>query len=367
MRLAFCLLRYYPYGGLERDFLRIVKVCLAAGHSVKVYTMKWQGEIPENLSITYIPVSGMTNHGRVKKYAQKVLSFFSKEKFDCIIGFNRLPGLDIYFAADPCYQSETFKKHGALYRLLSRYRIYKNLESAVFSEESKTKILLLNPSHKKEFIKYYKTQDARFIHLKPGIAEDRKRPANQKILRSAVREEAHVKDDEKIILMVGSDFKRKGVDRALNAFDSLPISIQNKTHLWIVGKGECSKLKVSDRVKFWGPREDIVRFYAAADCFLHPAYQETAGMVLIESIEAGLPIIVTENCGYSTYIKEANSGIIIKDPFHQSELNQKLCKLLSDDKLLKNYHQNALDYAKNQDLFRMSENVLEIIENVCKK
>lgn len=374
MRLAFCLFKYYPYGGLERDFLRIAKMASARGHEVNVFTMQWTGEMPENLSIHIIPVTALTNHGRAKQFAAKLHIELTKQIFDCVIGFNRLPDLDYYFAADACYKAETLQKHGKKIFLLPRYYIYENLEKAVFDPESHTKILLLNPAHQAEFIHYYQTPENRFTLLTPGIGEDRRCPANQQLLRKNFRERAKISSDEKIILMVGSDFKRKGVDRALLAFASLPTALQQKTHLWIVGKGNIpamenlsQKLNISERVRFWGPRDDLVDFYAAADYLLHPAYQETAGMVLLEAMTAGLPIIVTASCGYASYIQKANAGIIISDPFQQKELNQQMSALLSSDEKLKFYRQQALSYTNQHDFFHLATQVIEVIENDFKK
>ena len=47
MRIAFCLYKYFPFGGLQRDFLRIALACQARGHAVRVYTLEWRGEVPE--------------------------------------------------------------------------------------------------------------------------------------------------------------------------------------------------------------------------------------------------------------------------------------------------------------------------------
>jgi len=370
MRLAFCLFKYYPYGGLERDFLRIAKICLSHGHSVHVYTMKWEGEIPDNFSLTLIPVSAWTNDGRAKQFSEKLNIILKKNNFDIVIGFNRLPGLDVYFAADPCYQTEIKKKHGAWYRLLPRYKTYLALEKAVFSPSSATKILLLNPSHQKDFSDCYHTPASRFELLPVGIGKDRKRPAHQTELRNALRKKLKISPQEKIILLVGSNFKLKGVDRALHALASLPTGLRNQTHLWIVGKGNNTsmeklthKLAIRSNTLFWGLQENIIDFYAAADCLIHPARLETAGMVLIEAIESGLPIIVTENCGYATYIHEAKAGEILPSPFKQEKLNKTLYQLLCDENKLTKYKNNALTYAATHDLFHLSEHAVEIIEH----
>ena len=56
MKLAFYLFNYFPFGGLERDFLEISKACLAKGYSIDVFTMKWEGERLPGLNITLVPV-----------------------------------------------------------------------------------------------------------------------------------------------------------------------------------------------------------------------------------------------------------------------------------------------------------------------
>ena len=53
MRLAFILYKYFPYGGLQRDFMRIALECQQRGHGIRVYTPIWEGEVPE-LSLIHI-------------------------------------------------------------------------------------------------------------------------------------------------------------------------------------------------------------------------------------------------------------------------------------------------------------------------
>ena len=56
MQLAFCLYKYFPYGGLQRDFLRIALVCQARGHAIRVYTLDWQGELPAGVAVVRVRV-----------------------------------------------------------------------------------------------------------------------------------------------------------------------------------------------------------------------------------------------------------------------------------------------------------------------
>lgn len=68
MRVAFCLYKYFPFGGLQRDFMRIAQTVAARGHQVRVYTQSWEGECPDNFELIRVPVKSRTNHGRNAEY-----------------------------------------------------------------------------------------------------------------------------------------------------------------------------------------------------------------------------------------------------------------------------------------------------------
>ncbi|MCF3802709.1 glycosyltransferase, partial [Salmonella enterica subsp. enterica serovar Weltevreden] len=63
---------------------------------------------------------------------------------------------------------------------------------------------------------------------------------------------------------------------------------------------------------------------AAADLLLHPSYQEASGIVLLEAITSGLPVLTTSVCGYAHYFVDANCGEAMPEPFRQDALNEGL-------------------------------------------
>ena len=46
MQLVFCFYKYFPFGGLQRDFMRIALACQKRGHAIRVYTLEWTGDVP---------------------------------------------------------------------------------------------------------------------------------------------------------------------------------------------------------------------------------------------------------------------------------------------------------------------------------
>lgn len=373
MKIAFSIFKYYPFGGLERDFLRVAKACQQRGHQIIVYTMQWQGETPQGFHIRLIEIKSFSNHQKSLKFAKALPSYIQQDNPDIVVGFNRTPYLDIYFAGDPCYQAQSVKKHGRWYRFLPRYRTYALLEKAVFAKSTNTEILLLTPQSQQDFIRYYQTPVSRFHLIPPGVALDRNLPENHEQLRNDLRNEFKVSDHQFLILMIGSDFKRKGVDRALHAIASLPLSLRQQTNLMIIGDGQAKpliklaqQLDIQNNVNFLGGRQDVMRFLVGADLLLHPAYQETAGMVLLEALVARCPVLVTANCGYASYIEQAQAGVLIAEPFSQHDLNIKLQKML-EKKLLQQFQRNAVNYVNNNDLFGLTDKVVNFIEETTQR
>ena len=100
MQLAFVLYKYFPFGGLQRDFMRIALECQQRGHSIRVYTLIWEGDVPPGFEVLVAPVKAIFNHRRNEKLTDWMNADLAKRPVDRLIGFNKMPGLDVYYAAD---------------------------------------------------------------------------------------------------------------------------------------------------------------------------------------------------------------------------------------------------------------------------
>jgi UDP-glucose:(heptosyl)LPS alpha-1,3-glucosyltransferase len=113
MKISFLIYSYFPYGGQQRDFLRIINACLSRGHEIDVYTMKWQGELPEALNLITVPVKAMSKTKLYRCFTQWVEKALSRQMPHPVFGFNKMPLLDLYFAADPCFAEKADTQRGA--------------------------------------------------------------------------------------------------------------------------------------------------------------------------------------------------------------------------------------------------------------
>ncbi len=367
MKLAFCLFNYFPFGGLQRDFLRIANACVQAGHEVHVYTQSWAGEKSPGLSLHIHPGKGWTNHGKAKNFAKKVQKLIATEAFDRVIGFNKMPGLDFYYAADVCYQARVMDTRSTWARWTGRYRTWLKLERAVFGVGEKTKILLISPPQKLVYQTCYQTEDARFYLLPPGISKDRQPPADVEALREKVRRSNAIPHGHIVLLFIASSFKTKGLDRMVQALAALPPALKAKTHLWVIGQDDSKPyqqlaltLGIHSKMRFFGARHDIPRFLWSADLLVHPARHENTGTVLLEALVAGLPVLTVEACGYAPYIQESGAGQVVASPFDQTTWNHALVTMMND---IKNpvWRERALAFSSSADIYDMPHTAAQII------
>jgi UDP-glucose:(heptosyl)LPS alpha-1,3-glucosyltransferase len=368
--LAFCLFRYFPHGGLERDMMAIATGCHQRGCSIRVYTQSWRGDRPDWLDVRLLTCRAWTNHGKARRFAEQVAQSLAGDPADLVVGFNKMPGLDVYYAADGCYAARVAARRSHLVRRTGRYRRYRAFEKAVFEPASRTQILVISQPQAELFVQTYGTQRHRLHPLPPNVSRDRRPGPDAEATRASLRHEFGLAAGDSLMLAIGSKFITKGVDRAIRALASLDAARRRHALLLVVGGDSpapmmrlARRLGVAGRVRFVGARDDVARFLAGADLLLHPARHENTGTVIVEALAAGLPSIVSGTCGYASYVEKAAAGWVLQEPFTQEALNRVVTQAVAGD-LLPRYRQNALAFAASQDLYGMADEAVAVIQRI---
>ena len=144
MQLAFVLYKYFPFGGLQRDFMRIALECQRRGHQIRVYTLIWEGDIPAGFEVLVAPVKAIFNHRRNEKLTAWMQADLAERPVDRLIGFNKMPGLDVYYAADGCFEDKAQPLRAGLSRRWARYRPFAEFARAVFDTHATTSVLMIS-------------------------------------------------------------------------------------------------------------------------------------------------------------------------------------------------------------------------------
>ncbi|GAC1630585.1 MAG: hypothetical protein NVS9B14_01360 [Candidatus Acidiferrum sp.] len=155
--------------------------------------------------------------------------------------------------------------------------------------------------------------------------------------RDSSRAALGIAPEEFALLLIGNDWKIKGLDTLLTAFAAcrdLPFKAL------IVGKDsrepylrECKKLGIESRVEFLEPSADVMQFYAAADAYVGPSLEDAYGLPILEAMACGLPVIASAAAGASEIISDGENGLILRDPQDSPALAVLLRKIATSPEL----------------------------------
>ena len=334
MRFAFIIFKYFPFGGMQRDMLRTANELLKRGYSVEIFCLSWQGDAPENIKVHALPQKGWFNFTRYQQFIDATFRLISQGDYDYIFGYNRMAGLDAHFAADPCFIERAHQQRSWLYRLTPRYKWFAACEKAVFSSESSTEILAVSLSEQPHFAKWYGTQSARFHYIPPYLSKDRFVLEDKAKMRAHLREAFNFGADDFVYLLTGSGFAMKGLDRAILALAAMPDALRANTRLVAVGQDNpkqfqkmAKKLSLQNHVIISKGRPDIPQLMQGTDVCIHPAYRENTGLVILEGMACGSPMLVTATCGYAHHVGDANAGLVNPAPFDQTNFNAQFLQM----------------------------------------
>lgn len=153
------------------------------------------------------------------------------------------------------------------------------------------------------------------------------------------------------LLFVGNDYRKKGLEALLQAMARLPgdvvlAVVGNPAHI-AEFRAVADALKLGARVVFLGALKDVAPAYEAADILVHPTFEDTFAMVVLEAMAHGLPVVVSgpKYCGISGLLQQGVNALLLNDPRDAGELTSVLGNLLGQPALRKTLSEGAVAFA----------------------
>jgi len=169
-----------------------------------------------------------------------------------------------------------------------------------------------------------------------------------------------------LALFVGDiRLNRKNLDTVLHALTQVPT-----LHLAVVGTIEGSPyprlvemLKLTERVHFLGYRRDVAALMRSVDLFAFPSRYEPFGMVVLEAMASGLPVITAKTAGVAALITP-DCGMVLANPEDAITLAQMLVKLVKDADLRLQLGQTGRAIAEQHSWASKAQQYLDLLENL---
>lgn len=335
-------------GGVGVHIRTLSKKLVEEGHEVYVITYPHK-EIHDIDGIHVIGTKGLNIPGvrglMFKKNAKKALeNLLEKEDIDIIHGHYLFPAGAAAVEVGQKYGIKTYvTAHGSdMFELYKSQPLMRSTIRTVLKDADR--VLAVSNALKHEIVATGVV----------GIADKTKISLNSVDINkfSSKENDSFKKEfkltDKPIVMFVGNLIKRKNVDSLLEAK-----KIANSDYyLVIVGDGPLSK-KLQKKVEednirdviFTGSRDDVENIIPSCDVLILPSFSESFGLVLIEALACGKPVIGSDVGGITEIINE-NVGLLV-NPKKVSSIAKAVDKIINDDDLRMVLSMNARNRARD--------------------
>lgn len=178
-----------------------------------------------------------------------------------------------------------------------------------------------------------------------------------------------------IMLLVGGNVQRKGLTVILKTMPALLKEIPELI-LQVIGKNQnigrmkklAGKLGMMDSVEFigWIPPKKIKTYYRKASVFVMPSLMEGFGLVFLEAMAQGLPVIGGNVGGTLELIKDGKNGFLV-NPGDVSTLGVKIRELLTNLELRRRVIENGYSTLRKYPAQKMVDNTIDLYGNFSHK
>ncbi|MBI4652268.1 phosphoribosylformylglycinamidine synthase subunit PurQ [Candidatus Desantisbacteria bacterium] len=268
---------------------------------------------------------------------------------------------DYYFAeasSNPLKFRENYKDWIKRYFY---YQLVKKIEPV--SLKKMTHIITAVPLTKKILREIYHIPEEKMDVIYYGIKEN----INKKVKRNINDLMASPK-----LLFVGANYQRKGLPLLLKAL-ALVIKKFPNTTLNVIGENSektgmiemAKQLGVHSCVNFLGfvPNDKTLEYFSMSDIFIMPSLIEAFGIVFLEAMSSGVPVIGSNTGGISEVIKNGENGFLV-DPADHEDLAEKIIQLITNPDLREKFIQGGYGCVKNFSIENMGIETEKIYHKV---
>ncbi len=245
------------------------------------------------------------------------------------------------------------------------------------------RIIASTIDEKVQLVKFYSAEKEKICIVPPGVDTSRFYP----IASEEAKEFLNIPSDEKMILFVGRIEPLKGIDTLIKAIAQMRNSDILSTcphYLYIIGgepdsrngtstpeinrlKTLCVELGVGNLILFMGKKDQntLQYYYSAAEIVVMPSNYESFGMVALEAMACGTPVVATQVGGLQHLVQNGKTGFTVphNDPI---ALEEKLTQLICKPELRAQMSRSSIDYAQTYSWESITPKIIRLYRKTIK-
>lgn len=333
-KIAVVIPKYGLVGGAEQfTALLTDQLCNRTDHTFQVFANRWQSN-SDAIRFQKIPIVSFPKFLTTISFAWFVQKKLQRETFDLVHSHERIFRADLFTLHGIPHRywiHHIRQKHMSLYDRATAW-----VEEKLVCDGQCRKFIAVSELTKQIFLQEYRIDPDRVVVIHPGVHLPDHSPNLKNRVRGTIRRELGIRDEDIVIVFASMNFEIKGLDSILHSLARLKSGFK----LIVAGKGNTGKYQkiageagIAGNVIFTGvvSKERLTDLYLAGDLYMMLSKFDTFGMVVLEAMAAGLPVIVSHNVGAKDLIEEGINGFVITDPADANHVASKI-QSLADEK-----------------------------------
>lgn len=300
MKIALIHHKLAKGGGMETYLADLIHECIRLGHQVEVFTSQFSRDfdLPKTVKVHVLPNKIFPRFLRKYYFAWKLKRELAQYDFDLRISTTRAFSQDIII---------TGGTHKGYLKSRRRFRLSDFIECFLENKayHSAKYVVAHSPQLQQELIELYGIKPSQIQMIYPPVNTDK------------FKFKAHAPHQPFRLLFASTSHKRKGGYLLLDALKLLP---KDAFELWIAGRPFKEAHALKQKVRFLGYVKDMNAVFQETDLLVLPSYFEPFGLVVVQALECGTPVLVSSCAGVAPLVS-AKEGLVLKEQSAQTLAN----------------------------------------------
>jgi len=332
-RIAVVVPKYGLVGGGERFAFEVTERLARTGrYQMHVFANRWQAADGSPVIFHKVPMIRFPRSLRPWSFPWFARRAIERGRFDLVHSHDRIFRADVFSVHCVPHAGWVRSVRGKRASLFDRATTA--VERRMMRDGVEAWFLPVSSLAAEAFRREYRELPGRWQVMHPGVDAARFASPDREACRREIRGRHGIGAADLLALFVGMNFEVKGLDTILAALAKA--RTKANVRLLVVGRGDERKygalarsLGVAEAVTFAGTQTaNIERYYRAADAFVMLSAFDTFGLVVLEAMAAGLPVIVSGKVGAEDLVVDGENGFVVSDPQDADTAAARLIQLL---------------------------------------
>jgi UDP-glucose:(heptosyl)LPS alpha-1,3-glucosyltransferase len=214
------------------------------------------------------------------------------------------------------------------------HRVVLGMEKNLYGQKRYRRLVALTEGVRRDLQSFYGVPESDVTIVPNGYDRTEFYPGLREQSRNVLRSRLRIPEKARVVLFLANEWERKGLIPLFDAFRQLQ---DPEVHLVVVGRlpeaflrDKAARIGIRRNLHFRPATSVVAPWFAMADVFALPTTYEAWGMVIVEALACGTPVLTSRAAGAAVAVREGITGALLQEPRDSEAITRALRTLLAE-------------------------------------